>query len=73
MTGVQTCALPISSQFDKLAGIAQQRPVKPGSGWIDLYRARFPERIKQYPEQPGKHRWLGGEVSVLRQVLAKPN
>ena len=61
------------SLFDKLAGIAQQRPVKPGSGWIDLYRARFPDRITTYPEQSDRHRWLGGEVSVLRQVLAKPN
>ena len=57
--------------FDKLAGIAQQRPVKPAAGWIDLYRARYPDRVKAAPEQPSNHRWLGGEISVLRQVLAK--
>ena len=58
------------AMFDKLAGVKQQRPVKPGSGWIALYRARFADRIKDAPEQPDKHRWLGGDVSVLRQVLS---
>ncbi len=59
--------------FDKLAGVPQQRPVKPGAGWLELYRARFPDRLGKTPEQPDKHRWLGGEVDVLKQVLsAKP-
>jgi poly(beta-D-mannuronate) lyase len=55
--------------FDKLAGIAQQRPVKSGAGWVSLYSARFPERIPRAPVQPDKHRWLGGQVDVLRRVL----
>jgi poly(beta-D-mannuronate) lyase len=55
--------------FDKLAGIAQQRPVKPGAGWIALYRARFPDRLPKAPEQQTRHRWLGGDVNVLKQVL----
>jgi poly(beta-D-mannuronate) lyase len=59
------------SIFDKLANIAQQRPVKPAAGWIALYRARFPDRLPKAPEQPSKHRWLGGDVEILRQVLAK--
>jgi poly(beta-D-mannuronate) lyase len=57
--------------FDKLAGVTQQRPVKPAAGWIDLYRTRFPDKLKQVPAQPSKHRWLGGDVSVLQKVLAK--
>lgn len=57
--------------FDTLAGVVQQRPVKPGAGWIVLYRTRFPDRVKQAPEQPSKHRWLGGDVQILSQVLKK--
>jgi poly(beta-D-mannuronate) lyase len=59
--------------FDKLAGVKQQQPPKPGAGWISLYRVRFPGRITAAPEQPGKHRWLGGDVMILKQVLAKAN
>ena len=55
--------------FDKLAGVAQQRPVNPGAGWVELYNARFMGRLAHKPEQPDKHRWLGGDVSVLSQVL----
>lgn len=57
--------------FDKLAGIEQQRPVKPGAGWVSLYDARFIGRLKAKPEQPNKHRWLGGQVDVLRKVLSE--
>jgi poly(beta-D-mannuronate) lyase len=57
--------------FDILAGVAQQRPVKPGAGWVALYCARFIGRLKLKPEQPSKHRWLGGQVDVLRKVLAE--
>jgi poly(beta-D-mannuronate) lyase len=57
--------------FDKLAGVTQVRPVKPAAGWIALYRARFPDRITKAPEQPAKHRWLGGDVMILRLVLTK--
>lgn len=57
------------SIFDKLAGVAQQRPVNPGAGWIELYNQRFPGRLAKKPEQSEKHRWLGGDVTVLRQVL----
>lgn len=53
--------------FDKFAGVAQERPVKSHAGWIALYRARFPERIKVAPPQPSSHRWLGGDVRVLRE------
>lgn len=56
--------------FDKLAGVKQQRPVKPGAGWVALYSERFIGRLKTKPEQPAKHRWLGGDVDVLRMALA---
>ncbi len=57
--------------FDKLAGAAQERPVKSGAGWIALYRARFPERLKHVPKQSSAHRWLGGDVGVLHKVLTQ--
>lgn len=59
------------TQFDKLAGVVQQRPVHSGAGWIALYGARFPEKLASAPEQPPRHRWLGGDVGVLSQVLAR--
>ncbi|MEQ1672565.1 MAG: alginate lyase family protein, partial [Hyphomicrobium sp.] len=55
--------------FDKLAGVPQQRPVKPGAGWVALYDARYIGRLRTRPEQPSKHRWLGGQVDVLGKVL----
>ena len=55
--------------FDKLAGVAQERPVNPGAGWASLYRARFPDRLKSPSQQSDTHRWLGGDVGVLREVL----
>lgn len=59
--------------FDKLAHIVQERPVKPGAGWLSLYRARFPGKIKTTVLQPDTHRWLGGDVLVLKAALgAKP-
>jgi poly(beta-D-mannuronate) lyase len=51
--------------FDALAGIKQERPVKSGAGWAALYRARFPDRLKDLPEQASTHRWLGGDVKNL--------
>lgn len=57
--------------FDRLAGVAQQRPVKPGYGWAWLYRDRFFDRMTDKIEQPIGHRWLGGDVDVLRRVLER--
>lgn len=57
--------------FDKLAGAAQQRPVKSGYGWASLYRARFPNRLKAEIAQPSNHRWLGGDVLVLSIELTR--
>ena len=58
------------AKFDTLAGEKQQRPVKSGYGWASLYRDRFFERMKDKIEQPNGHRWLGGEVDVLKRALA---
>lgn len=58
--------------FDRLAGVAQERPVNPGSGWSTLYAARHSGRIPGgLPRIPEKHRWLGGDVRVLLDVLAR--
>lgn len=51
--------------FDKLAGVTQQRPVKSGYGWAELYRDHFFERMPERIEQPTGHRYLGGETDVL--------
>ena len=56
--------------FDKLAGVAQERPVKPGFGWHAIYRARFKDKAGgDWPEVPDQHRWLGGDVKLLMRVL----
>ncbi len=55
--------------FDALAGIKQERPVKSGAGWVALYDARFPDRLKPLPGQASNHRWLGGDVPVLSAAL----
>lgn len=57
--------------FDKLAGVSQERPVKSFAGWQSLYTARFPERRTTEFDQPSNHRWLGGDVNVLRRALAQ--
>ena len=57
--------------FDKLAGIAQQRPVKSGYGWASLYRERHFGRMPDKIEQPIGHRWLGGDVDVLMRVAGQ--
>lgn len=56
--------------FDKLAGIAQQRPVKSGYGWAELYRSRFFDRMRERIEQPSGHRYLGGDTDVLIKSAA---
>ena len=55
--------------FDTLAGVKQQRPVKSGYGWAWLYRDRFFDRMRDAIDQPIGHRWLGGNVDVLKKVL----
>ncbi len=59
------------SVFDKLAGVAQERPVKSGYGWAWLYRERHFGRMPDKIEQPIGHRWLGGDVDVLLRVVGR--
>lgn len=57
-------------RFDVLAASPQERPSKPGAGWIDLYQARFPDRMgAESPKAPRAHRWLGGDVRLLMRAL----
>lgn len=62
------------SLFDRLAGVPQQRPVGEGAGWLQLYAARFPERVKGKPVLPDTkpgHRWIGGDVTLLAEALSR--
>jgi poly(beta-D-mannuronate) lyase len=58
--------------FDRRAGQAQERPVKPFAGWLPLYGRRFAERSKALATitMPAGHRWIGGDMGVLAQALA---
>ncbi len=53
-------------KFDGQTGIRQERPVRPGSGWLPLYdRWRGAQISDMAPEMPADHRWLGGNVLLL--------
>ncbi len=43
--------------------------MKSGYGWAWLYRERYFARMPNPIEQPVGHRWLGGNVDVLKGVL----
>jgi len=59
--------------FDALAGEKQERPVRPGYGWLSLYSARFPDRLPPpLPEVRSKYRWLGGDVTLLPRKVELP-
>lgn len=55
--------------FDRLAGVAQQRPVKSGYGWAIAYRARFPGKMPEAIQQPASHRYIGGDIMVLERAI----
>ena len=58
--------------FEKLTDTEQDDATRPGSGWYYLYKARFPDRARvALDDIPEGHRWLGGNVLVLAEVLAK--
>ena len=58
--------------FDRRAGVPQDHPDKAGAGWTTLYRARFAGRLPAgLPEGAIRHRWLGGDVTLLSQALAR--
>lgn len=59
---------------DRIAGVQQERPVKPGAGWAYLYARRFPgteaKAIAAVTalQKPG-HRWLGGSTQALAKAI----
>jgi poly(beta-D-mannuronate) lyase len=57
--------------FDARAGSPQQRPLKAGAGWFQLYAERFPDRAHPRAEMAASHRWLGGDVTLLGKALAR--
>jgi len=58
--------------FDQLAGVPQQRPVGAGAGWLQIYGASYPARLKEFmPSMQQGHRWIGGDVTILTQVLTR--
>lgn len=66
LTGLRNPAI-----FDQIAGHVQERPVKPGSGWLPLYASVFKDRVGSAGiKMPSKHRWLGGDITLLTRALA---
>ena len=58
--------------FDRLAGVAQERPVNGRAGWLQLYAARFPGRLSTpHPIVAEGHRWIGGSAVLLKAALAR--
>ena len=58
--------------FDRLVGAAQERPVNPRAGWLQLYTARFPERLSlPHPIVAEGHRWIGGSALTLKDALGR--
>jgi poly(beta-D-mannuronate) lyase len=58
--------------FDKLAGVAQERPVNARYAWLQLYLRRFPARLAgPHPIVAEGNRWIGGSGAVLLDALSK--
>jgi poly(beta-D-mannuronate) lyase len=57
--------------FERLAGTPQQPTANSmGTGWLPLYRRRFPDRPRApLPDMRTSHRWTGGDVMLLARVL----
>ncbi len=58
--------------FEALAGIKQERPINTRAGWLQAYIRRFPQRVRAtLPVVADGHRWLGGQVGILLDVLRR--
>lgn len=58
------------ARIEASAGARQELPVNPGYGWRVLYEARFADRLPPgIPDVPAAHRWLGGDVRLLRPAI----
>src|SRR5207248_8475022 len=62
VTGVQTCALPIS-------GLA--RPHDRLAVFVDALHARVEDRLEELGRQGGEHAWVAGYASVAAAVEKK--
>ncbi len=72
LAAITIAGLANPALFEKLTDTEQDEATRPGSGWYYLYKARFPDRAKvALDDIPEGHRWLGGNVLVLSEVLAK--
>ena len=69
LAGLTARGLADPSVFDKLAGVPQERPVNPGSGWLTLYRLHASLDPPGLLHVPPGHRWLGGDTAILRSAL----
>ena len=70
LVGVTAVGLAAPETFDRLAAIAQERPVNARAGWLQVYQRRFPDRLSQsIAGVADGHRWLGGNVAVLMTAL----
>jgi len=58
--------------FDRLSGVRQSRKTEAGAGWLPLYRLRYPHAFATAdPFVRPAHRWLGGDVRLLAEALAR--
>jgi poly(beta-D-mannuronate) lyase len=58
--------------FEELTGKVQEDALNPGSGWMQIYQANNLGRLQDFPlETASGHRWLGGNVYLLRDALGR--
>jgi poly(beta-D-mannuronate) lyase len=56
--------------FVRATGVFQEVAANARAGWLQLYLARFPDRLAPpHPAVAMGHRWLGGSVLTLQQAL----
>lgn len=72
LAGLTAKGLADPAVFDRLAGVAQERPVNPGSGWLALFRLHAALDLPGLPAVPPGHRWLGGDTAILHSALGQP-
>jgi poly(beta-D-mannuronate) lyase len=59
--------------FERITGLKQDGTSNTRAGWLQLYLARFPDRLKPpHPGVPPGHRWLGGDDTLLKRALGQP-
>lgn len=72
LVSASLAGLQSPENFDRLAGVSQERPVNTRAGWLQLYQQRFPDRVAApLPKVADAHRWLGGNVLILSAALRK--